>query len=352
MWMTLQDTELFLLCLATAGYLAAWGGYWGALQKRPTTVRRWASTLTLVALALQAASFGVRAYRAGHLPIYSAYEFSATFAGGIALVQLIFERRSRRQDLGICMLPVVLALLLYAWMLPKNVEPVIPIFRSLWLKVHIVTAFVAYSSFAATFGASCLYLIREGSAASPGVAKNPSTLPLLDTVAYQAVTVGFSFLTVCVISGAIWAEYVWGRFWSWDPKETWSLITWLIFATYLHTRYQRGWRGQRAAVFGVLGFLLVLMTYVGVDYLVPRQHDFQPARVGLGVPAVGEIEQVRSGEQTSTRRLAFIATQDEVDGIGGQRRDEPSGGGDLEGQRRRGCCAHGNLRGGRAEAKI
>jgi cytochrome c-type biogenesis protein CcsB len=269
-----RETDVFLLGVAILVYLIAWGFYCRAFRESQQRAGQWATGLTWAAFLLQAASFVLRGYRAGHLPIFNAYEFSTTFAGGIVLVHLIFERLSRRRDLGVLILPVALALLFYASTLSKSVEPLIPIFKSLWLKIHILTAFVAYSSFAATFGASCLYLVRARSdTAQPG-ARIPSGLARLDNIAYQAATVGFSFLTVCVISGAIWAEYVWGRFWSWDPKETWSLITWFIFAAYLHTRYHRGWRERRAAVLGIVGFILVLITFIGVEFLDPQQHNF------------------------------------------------------------------------------
>lgn len=271
---TPPEIELFLLGLATAGYVLAWGLYLRALWTNQERFSQQASMVTGIAFIFQAGSFALRTYRAGHLPIYNAYEFSAIFAGGIVLTHLIFERLSRQRTLGVATLPVAVALLFYAWTLPMETEPILPIFKSFWLKIHVLTAFVAYSSLAATFGASCLYLITRRSKQGEPVDNKASRLTLLDRVSYQAAMVGFSFLTIMIISGAIWAEYVWGRFWSWDPKETWSLITWLIVAAYLHTRYHRRWIGRKAAVLGVVGFLFVLMTFLGVDFLSPRQHDF------------------------------------------------------------------------------
>jgi len=268
------EIELYLLGLACAGYALAWGIYWRALRSSEETTSQRAWLIAAIAFLFHLGSLIVRTYRAGHLPIYNAYEFSSLFAGGIVLVQLIFERLSPRRALGLATLPVALGLLFYAWTLPKAVEPIFPIFRSFWLKVHILTAIVAYSSLAITFGASCLYLLKQRGKAEGGKENGSAGLKRLDGVAYQAAALGFPFLTVCVISGAIWAEYVWGRFWSWDPKETWSLITWFIVAAYLHTRYHRGWKEQRAAILGIVGFLLVLMTFLGVELLNPGQHDF------------------------------------------------------------------------------
>jgi cytochrome c-type biogenesis protein CcsB len=271
---TSLEIELYLLGLACAGYAVAWWNYWRALRTAQETASRRARLLAAIAFFIHVGSLTLRTYRAGHLPIYNAYEFSTLFAGGIVLVQLIFERLSPREALGLTTLPVALALLFYAWTLPKAVEPIFPIFRSFWLKVHILTAIVAYSSLAITFGASCLYLVTRRPRAGNAGENSSSRLKVLDSVAYQAAALGFPFLTVCVISGAIWAEYVWGRFWSWDPKETWSLITWFIVAAYLHTRYHRGWKEHRAAILGIVGFVLVLMTFLGVELLNPGQHDF------------------------------------------------------------------------------
>jgi cytochrome c-type biogenesis protein CcsB len=266
--------ELYFLGLACAGYVVAWWAYWRALRNLGELASHRAWLIGAVAFLFQAGSLSLRTYRAGHLPIYNAYEFSALFAGGIVLVQLIFERLTRQKALGLATLPVTLLLLSYAWTLPKAVEPIFPIFRSSWLKIHILTAIVAYSSLAVTFAASCLYLARQGQKGDDGKQGGLLRLKRLDAVSYQAAALGFPFLTVCVISGAIWAEYVWGRFWSWDPKETWSLITWFIVAAYLHTRYHRGWKEHRAAILGIVGFVLVLMTFLGVELLNPGQHDF------------------------------------------------------------------------------
>jgi len=268
------EIELYLLGLACAGYAVAWWSYWRTIGSLQETASHRAWLFAAIAFLFQLGSLTLRTYGAGHLPIYNAYEFSTLFAGGIVLVHLIFERLSSQKALGLATLPVALALLFYAWTLPKAVEPIFPIFRSFWLKIHILTAIVAYSSLAVTFGASCVYLVRRRLRAGDGDENSASRLKPLDGVAYQAATVGFCFLTICIISGAVWAEYVWGRFWSWDPKETWSLITWFIFAAYLHTRYHRGWKERRAAILGIVGFVLVIMTYLGVDLLNPGRHDF------------------------------------------------------------------------------
>ena len=262
--------EPALLGVAVAGYLVAWVTYWRAWRSRQEALGRRATMITWVAWIAQVAAFGARAVAVGHLPIYSAYEFTAAFAGSVVLALLLVERWSSRRDLGVALPPVALGILAYAWAQPQTVEPLIPIFRGIWLKVHVLTAVVAYASFAGTAAACALSLVARARDSAPDRV-DPARLV---TVGHRTAAVGFAFLTVSIASGAIWAEHVWGRFWSWDPKETWSLITWLIYAAYLHARTSTGWRGRKAAVLGIIGFLAVLMTYIGVDLVHPGQHDF------------------------------------------------------------------------------
>lgn len=273
MWLLRSETELALLGLAGGGYLAAWAIYWQAWRSGRDALGRLASTVTRAAWIAHVAAFAVRASVAGHLPVYTAYEFTAAFAGSVVLAHLLVERLSSRRDLGVVLLPAALGILAFAWMHPTPVEPLIPILRSVWLKVHVLTAVVAYAAFAATAAACGLALLAPGPGASE-VAVRSGRPGRFGVVAYRTAAVGFAFLSVSIVTGAVWAEYVWGRFWSWDPKETWSLVTWLTYAAYLHAWASRSWQGRRAAVIGLAGFLFVLTTYVGVDFLVARQHDF------------------------------------------------------------------------------
>lgn len=269
---TLAECEFVLLALATIGYVVAMALYWWFLLAGRGVSNQWASRLAVAALLVQALWFAVRTYRAGHLPIYDGHGFSATFAGGAALAVLIFERLAHRRDLGAFALPIALGLLGYAWTLPRAAGPLILIFKSFWLTAHILTAIVAYSCFAIAFAASCLYLIMTRSIVSGSPPSGiSSSSAVVDRLAYQVTVLGFPFMSLCVISGAIWAENVWGRYWSWDPKETWSLITWLVFAAYLHTRYHRGWSPRRAAVLAIVGFLTVLMNFIGVEIIYQYQ---------------------------------------------------------------------------------
>jgi len=162
----------------------------------------------------------------------------------------------------------------------NRIEPLIPALQSNWLTSHVVTCFMGYAAFTIAFGCGLIYLLKnkeKGSVEKP--ASFSGKLPdfvTLDTLIYQSIALGFVFLTIGIMTGSIWAHYAWGSYWSWDPKETWSLITWLVYAILLHSRYVRGWRGKRMAILAIIGFACVLFTYLGVNYL-PGLHSYLKA---------------------------------------------------------------------------
>ena len=153
-----------------------------------------------------------------------------------------------------------------------------PALQSDWLLYHVITSFVSYGAFAVSFGVSVLYLFKAN--AEKSGLKEGSILGMfpdskvLDEVNYKAIAVGFPLLSLGIITGAAWANYAWGTYWSWDPKETWSLITWFIYAAYLHARLTRGWQGKRAAILSIIGFLFVIFTYFGVNFLLSGLHSY------------------------------------------------------------------------------
>jgi cytochrome c-type biogenesis protein CcsB len=138
----------------------------------------------------------------------------------------------------------------------------------------VITCFLGYAAFAVSFGASIAYLIkdRKGNVSSEeGVL--PATV-VLDEVIYKGVAVGFLQLAIGIITGAVWANYAWGSYWSWDPKETWSLITWFVYAAFLHARLTRGWRGKKTAILSIIGFAAVIFTFLGVNYVLSGLHSY------------------------------------------------------------------------------
>jgi ABC-type transport system involved in cytochrome c biogenesis permease subunit len=212
-----------------------------------------------LALVFVSASLVFRTIAVGHGPFSNMYEFSVAFAWGTLAAYLTVERRYHLRTIGLIALPVALGLLLYATTIPATAEPLVPALQNnLLLTVHVAVAIVAYGSFSVAFGAALLYLIQP-----PEGRRGLPRLEILDEVSYRAVVIGFPFLTMTLILGALWAEVAWGRYWGWDPKETASLVTWLIYGAYLHARVVRGWHGRRSAWLLMIGFAATLFTYFG-----------------------------------------------------------------------------------------
>jgi len=205
----------------------------------------------------------------GHGPFSNMYEFSIAFAWGIVAMSLFFLWRYRTQIVNTIGSLVALALLIFANTLPSKPVPLVPALQqSFLLSAHVAAAMIAYGAFTMGFGAAILYLIRSRRAAST------SKLEVLDDMSYLAVKIGFPFMTLLIVLGAFWADIAWGSYWSWDPKETASLVTWLLFAGYLHARLMRGWQGRRAALILIIGFAAVLFTFFG-NYIFSGLHSYQ-----------------------------------------------------------------------------
>ena len=243
-----------------------------AMQKEKTA--RIANILMLAGFVLHTAALVVRGIGAGRLPLTNQYEFATSFAWGICLCYLIFLWRFKFQALGTFVTPVIFLVIGYAAMQSKEVKQLMPALRSNWLALHVSTAIISYGSFGVAFAVSFMYILRKKMQYNPFWQQHIPEEKRLDFISYRAVAFGFLFLTLVLITGAIWAEAAWGSYWSWDPKETWALITWIIYAIYLHLRISWGWKGKRAAVFAVIGFVCVIFTYIGVNTLLPGIHSY------------------------------------------------------------------------------
>ena len=209
---------------------------------------------------------------AGHAPFSNLYESLIFFAWTLMLLYMIVEWRTRNRTFGTFVTPLAFLAMAYASFSPgisSHIQPLIPALKSNWLISHVITCFFGYAAFALSFGLSLMYLLKRLDTESrksiflkliPGQG-------ILDELNYQIIVVGFLMLTLGIITGAVWAHSAWGTYWSWDPKETWSLITWLIYASVIHARMVRGWKGKRIAILAITGFACVLFTYFGVNYL-------------------------------------------------------------------------------------
>ncbi|PKN05996.1 MAG: c-type cytochrome biogenesis protein CcsB, partial [Deltaproteobacteria bacterium HGW-Deltaproteobacteria-7] len=159
----------------------------------------------------------------------------------------------------------------------NRIEPLIPALQSNWLTSHVLTCFMGYAAFTVAFALGIMFFVRHAAGADSAKASVfirllPSEY-LMDELMYSSVALGFIFLSLGIVTGSVWAHYAWGSYWGWDPKETWSLITWLTYAVMLHARGVRGWRGRRMAIMAIAGFGCVLFTYLGVN-LLPSLHSY------------------------------------------------------------------------------
>lgn len=230
-----------------------------------------AALLILGVLALTA-YMGVRWVEAARAPFSNMFESLVLFGWTIPLVGLLLRLRIKVPP-ALTAATALLAVLLLVYasaFLSSEIRPLMPALRSNWLTFHVLTCLLGYGAFAVAFLASVVFLVvnRHASKASSGDRE------LLANIMCRTVSFGFLFITLGIATGAVWANVAWGTYWSWDPKETWSLITALIYAIFLHGRYMHGWQGNRLAWLSVVGFLSVLVTYVGVNYLMKGLHSY------------------------------------------------------------------------------
>ncbi|MEY2965902.1 MAG: putative cytochrome c biosis protein ResC [Actinomycetota bacterium] len=237
-----------------------------------------AMALTWLATGLLLVGLVLRGLWAGRVPWGNMYEFSLTWTFGILAVFLVVSLRRDIRWLG---LPVIflsiLSLGLAVTVLYTEAAQLVPALRSWWLIIHVAAAVICGGAFSVAAAISALYLWRERAERKGHVTGIVAALPdasRLDTLAYRILAFAFPLWTFAVISGAIWAEYAWGRYWGWDPKETWAFITWVIYAGYLHARSTAGWRGRRAAYISLLGFVSFLINYFGVNIFVNSLHSY------------------------------------------------------------------------------
>lgn len=225
----------------------------------PGAIGMIATMFTILGLVFLTFSLVFRTIVTGHGPFSNMFEFSLAFAWGIMLAYLYMEFRSRYRVLGTVVLPWALIMMWYATTVSPDVQPLVPALQNnLLLSVHVAVAIIAYGTFAVGFGAAVLYLVQRNMPNS--VLPSPDAL---DDLGYRTVIIGFPMMFLVIILGALWADVAWGSYWSWDPKETASLVTWLIYGGYLHARVMRGWRGTRSAVLLLIGFAATLFTYFG-----------------------------------------------------------------------------------------
>jgi len=266
-------TLLFYFC-ATVLYLVDVIGR----QERFGRAARW---VLLGGFVVHCATLTARFLATGHTPVSNPYEALSFFAWSIVGIYLLFDLRYRISVLGAFCCPLALVLMIAGSAAPKSVGELNPVLDSWWFPVHVTLAFLGNAVFAIAFVAGVMYLLQERMLKSKkfsGLYFRLPSLNTLDAINYKCLTFGFPLMTMGIISGAVWANSAWGGYWRWDPKETWALITWFYYAALLHGRLSVGWRGRRAAIFAIIGFLCLLFSFLGVNWFLSGEHTFEALR--------------------------------------------------------------------------
>ena len=320
--------------LTFAGYFLALIVYSISLFVKKKSAANSAAALYILGFIFNTIVIIRRWQEGGRPPFSNMYESIILLAWAIALVYLVFDFIYNLKALGAFAALSSLVFLGYTSLLDSSIEPLVPALQSNWLTIHVVALFISYAAFAVSYVAAVVYLIKRKGiesglaiysmclmAVGPililGLARSghlgqwtqnvgwiillglidaiislilwaplyfiirflkiEDHIPeegLLDNAVYKSVAFGFPFLAFGIIAGAVWANKAWGRYWGWDPKETWSFITLLVYAIYLHLRYVRGWKGRKANWFSIIGFLVVIITFIGVNYIISGLHSY------------------------------------------------------------------------------
>jgi cytochrome c-type biogenesis protein CcsB len=245
----------------------------GRLATFVTAVGLAGHTFAIILRWMESYRFGI-----GHAPLSNLYESLIFFAWAVILLYLLMEWRTKNRSIGAFATPLAFLIMAYASFagITTRIQPLIPALKSNWLIAHVITCFIGYAAFGIAFGLSIMYLMKRlnDSGKINAFLKFVPESNILEELSYQMVVIGFILLTLGIITGAVWAHSAWGRYWGWDPKETWSLITWLIYAALLHSRMVRGWRGKRLAILSIIGFSCVVFTYLGVNFVLSGLHSY------------------------------------------------------------------------------
>ncbi len=275
-------TSSYLLSWTTFIYLGAAALYLIHWVFRVQKVGVLATFTTVAGFVLQTAGIILRwmeSYKLGygHAPLSNLYESLVFFSWLTILVYLVIEWKIKQRVIGAFATPFASLAMAYASFSPRvedTIQPLIPALQSNWLIAHVITCFLGYASFAVACGLGIIYLIKPKSGKSTGLLGMLPDHRVLDDLMHQTIIFGFLWLTIGIITGAVWANQAWGTYWSWDPKETWSLITWFVYATALHARFIKGWRGKKIAILSIVGFVSVMFTYFGVNFLLSGLHSY------------------------------------------------------------------------------
>jgi cytochrome c-type biogenesis protein CcsB len=280
-------------------------GYWISLSlTKNNFIFQISKLLVAFSNLLFMSTLAIRWMSQGYFPLSNLYESLIFLSWGVSSIHLVIESKTKSRLIGAISTPLIFFLSGFSSLtLPTEMQkalPLVPSLQSNWLMMHVSMMMISYATLILGSLLSILYLaflffnstkesriltdiqtsqsigINEVNTVSLGTntySKN-SLLETVDIWSYRIIGLGFPFLTIGIISGAVWANEAWGSYWSWDPKETWAFITWLVFAIYLHSRLLKGWQGKQAAILGSCGFFVIWICYLGVNFLGKGLHSY------------------------------------------------------------------------------
>jgi cytochrome c-type biogenesis protein CcsB len=294
--MTLMGYENWAVTITFGAGLLAMVAFILHLGLRKAFLKHLGMAGMAIALLGSGTTLVLRALIAQHAPWSNLWESMITMLFATLVFYFVVEFWYKPRYFGVAASPLVMVLIGGASILPehfKGAAPLMPALQSYWIKVHVVLILFSYAAFTMSFAAALAYFFfawkarRAQTFALAGAAAGGGGAPLLqgpdryqeqlsffDELTYRLILMGFPLLMIGIITGAMWANGAWGTYWSWDPKETWSLITWFVYAAYLHARLTHDWTGGRAAGLAALGFASMVVTYIGVNYLSSGLHSY------------------------------------------------------------------------------
>jgi len=267
---------LFLILLATGGSIVY-------IIKQRKTIYKWSNRILMAGFVFLTISLCYQYVNLGIIPVLDLKSALSFFAWIILGVYLILQLRFRLMVLSSFITPFTAVMLIVSSSIPGIEIAIKPMLKSTWLPIHVTTIFIGDGMFAVTFMAAIMYLLQERHIKNKKRGSFYSRLPsleTLDSINSYSLMWGFPFLTFGMITGAIYAQYALGSYWQWDPKEVWSLITWIAYAVLLHQRLTVGWRGRRAAVMSIVCFLILIFTFLGGSLWLSDYHSFRSLEGG------------------------------------------------------------------------
>lgn len=272
-----MTVDILLFKATLLAYFVATLLYLGGVISRRENLGRFAKWVLVFGFTVHCATLMARWLATGQTPAASLYEALSFFAWALVGTYLLFDLRYRIAVLGAFVCPLALTLMIGGTAAPKKAPVANPLLDSWWFPVHVTLAFLGYAVFAVAAMAGIMYLLQERRVKNKqfsGLFYRLPSLDTLDSINYKCLSFGFPLMTMGIISGAIWANTAWGGYWRWDPKETGALVVWFLYAALLHGRLTIGWRGRRAAIVAILGFVCLLFTFLGVNLFLGGQHTF------------------------------------------------------------------------------